>query len=203
MPGILYLGTIVQEYTGVITSTMCSYFSPESTNNTSQMDVAEHIRDSVVPAINGFQVDGVINREIIVSATDNPGGTVHLALTGNGAITAEDTLYSPPNLTLTVRWLVDTTQFGPRPTNIRYGFTRISGIPETGITNGRVNNAYFESLVTTLRNARTTPVVIGIDEFDPVVHVNPTSSGTNWKVAQILDTNGFKLGTQNTRKPRY
>lgn len=195
----LYTAIIRQAAYGVSTATTINYFLPGSIVNFANLTIAEHVRDNLLPEINGLQGDYVSNVDLYVRNSTTAIAPVTLSLVGGGTRTSTASVRQPAYLTAGVRWLTSETQYGPRSTPITRGFTRLSGLLDDDVVNGRISDDYVTNLVATLIPAWTATVTYSGNTFLPCIHVNRLG-GSNWKIAQITGHVDIRLGTQNTRK---
>lgn len=198
---VLYISRIRQYAFGVTMLTTINHYKDADASNVRSDEINEHVCTVVLPALNDLQGDFVVNDSVY---TYHAGGSGNAYLRYPGGIGGRVTTpqdIEPLFLTATVRWTVsETEQFGPRVTEVRSSYTRISGILDEDVINGQLSTDMQTLLSSTFADAWLAPVVVGPDTFNTVAHVNKTETASGWKVAELDSYMYARLGTQRTRR---
>lgn len=198
---MLYTVTLNQVYLGVKTSNIFNYYTDSAGSSLVAEGINQHFVTNVLPAINAFQNNAVINAtSYCLNATNGLSSNLKI-LTGGGTNTTTSASALPPFYTLGIRWTPGTEQYGPRSTIVKRGYTRLSGLNENCLTNGTADPTILGPLVTNLYNALKINYTGNPPyTFQWVIHVPQTPETNGWKVAVPIGTAGYKFTTQSSRK---
>lgn len=163
---------------------------------------SDDFESRMLPLINAAQGSYVKNISLYTLNLTNGLCSYYKALTGEGDRATTESVIPPYFVTATVRWGVNLTQFGPREMLIKRGYTRLAGLLESDITSGQLDPSAVSTFLEPISLEWNDVVVLGGFNYNSVIHVPGTGNNPQWKVAQITDAQGWRVGTQNTRKQR-
>jgi hypothetical protein len=200
MDNVLYILRLTQLLFGVRMVSTFNYFCPVDGNPSLATNVANHFIGNVLTDINTLQVDAVQNFSVYCWCPADIGSSATVYTSGGGTRTTQPEQRLPAYLTAGVRWQLSATQYGPRTALIKRSYTRISGLADADVINGQLAADYITSANDGWITSYLQGFTFGGDVYNAAAHVNETGEAPDWKVAIILDSMNFKLGTQNSRK---
>jgi len=197
---VLYISTLVQYCGTQRTVTTINHFQPVGGAIDKAQEVLDRVRDVLLPAINASQGGHVSNYSLDTRCGTSGGGIAFEYLTGGGQRAVTDSVILPPFLTATARWQTGSTQFGMALPLITKGYTRFSGLIDNDISNGRLSADWISTYGDDIVAAWLDSYEIAGVFYSPAIHVNRTEGAAEWRIRWISGFNGWKVGTQNTRK---
>jgi len=197
---MLYIATLRQQCLGEDTITTYNLFGNTAVSTNRSEAIANILAADWLTAINAAQGVQVVNVDLYVRNATTSENAFTLALSGGGARAAAGTAQLPAWVTAAVRWELGTTQYGLQDPVIKKSFTRISGLLDADVSEGRLSGSWDNDFGDALVTAWIASVATGGDVYTPSCHVNPTGGANTWRIRPQIDAMGWKLGSQLTRK---
>jgi len=165
-------------------------------------EIALAVATDIVPLLNACQSPRVANDSVYCLDLGNGIDSSTIGVSGEGTLSGAASTDLPPFMTVGIRWRPQEVQAFPEAPDMKRGFTRISGLQDEQILAGIAIASGLLVSLEALTDELLLPITTDDGTYNLALH-RRDKAGTPpilQQVAVLVGVNGYKLGTQNTRK---